>query len=60
MPRIFEEALDRVKPIAIEEAMMLLEEASRPFVMFRSSTSGLVGVVHRRSDGNYGLIEAKS
>lgn len=59
-PLVVEETIDRVKPIAVEEALLLLEEALRPFVIFRNSASGRVGIVYRRGDGNYGLIEPKS
>ena len=46
-----------MKPMTPEEAILQLELVGHDFFVFRSSESGAVGVVYRRHDGNYGLIE---
>jgi putative sigma-54 modulation protein len=58
--QVIDETLDRVKPIGVEEAILMLEEARRPFVIFRNAPSGRVAVVYRRADGNFGLIEPRA
>lgn len=54
---IVEERIDRVKPIGVEEAILLLERTRRPFVVFRNVASGGVAVVYQRRDGRFGLID---
>jgi putative sigma-54 modulation protein len=46
-----------VKPMTPEEAVLQLELIGHDFFVFRNSKVGEVGVVYRRRDGNYGLIE---
>jgi len=46
-----------VKPMTPEEAVLQLELIGHDFFVFRNSEAGEVGVVYRRRDGNYGLIE---
>jgi putative sigma-54 modulation protein len=46
-----------VKPMTPEEAVLQLELIGHDFFVFRNSEVGEVGVVYRRRDGNYGLIE---
>jgi putative sigma-54 modulation protein len=59
-PRLFSEPLDRIKPIGVEEAILMLDEATRPFVAFRNAATGQVSVVYRRADGHYGVVEPRS
>lgn len=40
-----------------EEAILQVEEASEQFVVFRNAETERVGVIYKRKDGNYGLIE---
>jgi putative sigma-54 modulation protein len=40
-----------------EEAVLQLELIGHDFFVFQNSEVGEVGVVYRRRDGNYGLIE---
>lgn len=56
---VVEERMDRVKPIAVEEAVLLLEKARRPFVVFRNSATDRVAIAYRRRDGRFGLIEPR-
>jgi putative sigma-54 modulation protein len=46
-----------VKPMTPEEAVLQLELIGHDFFVFQNSEVGEVGVVYRRRDGNYGLIE---
>lgn len=45
------------KPMSLEEALLRLDAGEDDFFVFVSSDSGLMNVVYRRKDGNYGLIE---
>lgn len=47
----------RVKPMTPEEAAALIEDSDDQFVVFRDSETNKVGVIYKRSDGNFGLIE---
>jgi putative sigma-54 modulation protein len=46
-----------VKPMTAEEAALRLSEDSNQFIVFRDSETNRVGVIYKRKDGNYGLIE---
>jgi putative sigma-54 modulation protein len=46
------------QPLTVDEAVMQLNLLGNEFLVFRNSTSGMVNVVYKREDGNYGLIEA--
>jgi putative sigma-54 modulation protein len=46
------------QPLTVDEAVMQLNLLGNEFLVFRHSVSGLVNVVYKREDGNYGLIEA--
>ena len=59
LPRVVEERPDRVKPMALDEAILLLEDARRPFVAYRSAMSDRLAIVYRRADGNFGTVELK-
>ena len=58
--RVVEEVPDRIKPIGVEEAILLIEKAARPFVVFRNAASGRVATLYRRASGDFGLVEFKS
>jgi ribosome hibernation promoting factor len=55
-PRIIESTHLQIKPMAIEEAALLLREAKNEFIVFRDATSDKISVLYRRKDSNYGLI----
>ena len=40
-----------------EEAAGLLADSADQFVVFRDSESNRIGVLYKRKDSNYGLIE---
>jgi putative sigma-54 modulation protein len=46
------------KPMAVEEAVLELNQSDYPFVVFRNSESGDVNILYRKKDGTLGLITA--
>lgn len=57
---VVEERIDRVKPMAVEEAVLMLDSAKRPFVMFRNSSDGGIALVYNRADGRIGFVAPRS
>jgi putative sigma-54 modulation protein len=56
-PRIIPARRYTVKPMTAEEAALLLSGESDQFLVFRDADTQRVGVLYKRKDGNYGLIE---
>ncbi|MGH9855034.1 MAG: ribosome hibernation-promoting factor, HPF/YfiA family [Blastocatellia bacterium] len=56
-PRIIRSRRYPVKPMTAEEAMMQVQEAAESFLVFRDADTDRIGVIYKRKDGNYGLIE---
>ena len=56
-PRIIIARRYRVKPMTPEEAVILLADSDDQFIVFRDAETNKVGVLYKREDGNYGLIE---
>lgn len=46
-----------VKPMTAEEAAMDLSAKQDSFIVFRDADTSRVGVLYKRQDGNFGLIE---
>lgn len=46
-----------VKPMTAEEAALELSDKTDSFVVFRDADTNRVGVLYKRQDGNFGLIE---
>ena len=46
-----------VKPMTAEEAALELSHKTHSFVVFRDADTSRVGVLYKRQDGNFGLIE---
>lgn len=46
-----------VKPMTAEEAALRLSEEKDQFLVFRDADTERLGVLYKRTDGNYGLIE---
>ncbi len=46
-----------IKPMTVDEAMLQLEMLGHAFYVFTNGESGLINVIYKRKDGNYGLIE---
>ena len=57
MPRIVRTRRYAVKPMTPDEAAVQLAGGDEQFVVFRDAESNRTGVLYRRKDGNYGLIE---
>lgn len=47
-----------LKPMDVEEAVMQMELLGHTFFVFRNGDNDAVGVVYKRKDGSYGLIES--
>ena len=56
-PRIIPARRYAVKPMTAEEAAMRLSGETDQFLVFRDADTGRLGVIYKRNDGNYGLIE---
>ena len=46
-----------VKPMSSEEAILQMELLGHNFFVFREGDTNQIGVIYKRKDGNYGLIE---
>ena len=46
-----------MKPMSVEDAVMEMELLDHDFFLFRNIDTNECGVVYRRSDGDYGVIE---
>ena len=56
-PRIVAARRYSVKPMTAEEAAMQLSGESDQFLVFRDADTNRIGVIYKRKDGNFGLIE---
>jgi putative sigma-54 modulation protein len=56
-PRIVSARRYSIKPMTAEEAALRLNAETDQFVVFRDADTERVGVLYKRKDGNYGLIE---
>lgn len=56
-PRIIPARRYAVKPMTAEEAAMRLSGEPDQFLVFRDADTERLGVIYKRKDGNYGLIE---
>lgn len=56
VPRVIQTEHYTTHPMSVEEAVMEMDLAARPFLVF-TADDARVKVVYRRDDGNYGLIE---
>ena len=48
-----------VKPMNEEEAIIQMELLGHQFYMYKDSESEKISVVYKRTDGNYGILEAE-
>lgn len=56
-PRIIAARRYLVKPMTAEEAALTLSSETNQFVVFRDADTDRLGVLYKRKDGNFGLIE---
>ena len=48
-----------VKPMNEEEAILQMELLGHQFYMYKDSESEKISVIYKRTDGNYGILEAE-
>lgn len=56
-PAVIAEMTEELETIPVSEAVMRLDLADRPALMFRNAGNGKLNVVYRRRDGNIGWID---
>lgn len=56
-PRIIRSRRYSIKPMAEEEAALLLSQDENSFLVFRNADTQKIAVIYKRKDRNYGLIE---
>jgi ribosome hibernation promoting factor len=54
---VIAEQVTEISVLSVSEAVMRMDLADQPVLMFRNSTTGELNVVYRRSDGNIGWID---
>jgi ribosomal subunit interface protein len=54
---VIAEQLTEISLLTVSEAVMRMDLADQPVLMFRNTTTGELNVVYRRSDGNIGWID---
>ena len=54
---VIAEQITEISLLSVSEAVMRMDLADQPVLMFRNSTTGELNVVYRRSDGNIGWID---
>ena len=54
---VIAEQVTAISLLTVSEAVMRMDLADQPVLMFRNSTTGELNVVYRRSDGNIGWID---
>ncbi|MCU9848164.1 ribosome-associated translation inhibitor RaiA [Defluviimonas sp. WL0024] len=59
-PMIIAEMETRIPSLSVGEAVMQMELAGTPLLVFRNEKNGGVSVVHRRDDGNVGWIDTSA
>lgn len=56
-PRIVKTKRFAMKPMSVDEAVLQMELVGHNFFVYENADDGIVNVVYKRKDGNYGLIE---
>jgi putative sigma-54 modulation protein len=56
-PKIVRSSEFALKPMSVEEASLQLEISPETFLVFLNQNTNHVNVIHKRKDGNHGLIE---
>lgn len=59
-PMIIAEMETQIPSLSVGEAVMQMELAGAPLLVFRNEKNGGVNVVHRRDDGNVGWIDTST
>ncbi len=58
-PKIIKIKRFEMKPMSPDEAAMQMDLLDKGFFVFTNDRSGLINVIYRRNDGDFGLIEPK-
>src|SRR5262245_426348 len=56
-PTVVAESSTEISLLSVSEAVMRMDLADQPVLMFRNSSTGELNVVYRRGDGNIGRID---
>ena len=56
-PTIIAEATTEIETLSVRDAVMRMDLAYQPVLMFRNCKTGQLNVVYRRSDGHVGWID---
>jgi putative sigma-54 modulation protein len=59
-PRIVRTKSFPMEPMVPREASMMMEMVNHDFYVFLNADTGLINVIYKRQDGDYGLIEPES
>jgi len=54
---VIAETQTEIRDLSVGDAVMRMDLADQPVLMFRNSASGVLNVVYRRADGNIGWID---
>lgn len=46
-----------IKPMSVDEGVMQMNLLKKDFFLFKNAANDTLGIIYRRRDGNYGLIE---
>jgi ribosomal subunit interface protein len=57
LAKVVAEQAAEINLLSVDEAVMQMDLADQPLLMFRNRTNGVLNVVYRRSDGNVGWID---
>ena len=57
LPAIVAEMRTDIPTLTVGEAVMRLDLAQQPALMFCNSANGLMNMVYRRTDGNIGWVD---
>jgi putative sigma-54 modulation protein len=55
--RIIAETDYFVKPMSVEEAALQLGLGRKSFILFQNTATRQMGILYKREDGDYGLVE---
>lgn len=59
-PMVIAEMESEIEQMTVSQAVMRMDLAELPALLFRNSASGLLNMVYRRNDGNIGWVDPKN
>jgi len=57
VPVVIAEKQARIRELPVSDAVMELDLANRPFLLFKNAGHGRINIVYRREDGNIGWMD---